>query len=85
MRRKAIILGALAGQQLVEAPRHVGVLHMPGGHTYYGRSWVSPGALTGVQEGAVRGHRAELWEDDGSAEFSRIWDRVQQEGTIRAD
>lgn len=78
-------IARLAAQKLVEQPRHVGVLRMPGGHTFYGRSWVSPASLTGTQEGAVRGHRSELWEDDGSAEFSRIWDRVQKEGTIQAE
>jgi hypothetical protein len=78
-------IARLSSQKLVEQPRHLGVLHMPGGHTFYGRSWISPSSLTGTQEGAVRGHRSELWEDDGSAEFSRLWDRVQKEGTIQAE
>ncbi|MEW6751180.1 MAG: enolase C-terminal domain-like protein [Candidatus Latescibacterota bacterium] len=78
-------LARLASQKLVEPPRHVGVLHMPGGHTYYGRSFVSPSALVGAQEGAVRGHRSAIWEDDGSAEFARVYARVQQEGTVRAE
>jgi L-alanine-DL-glutamate epimerase-like enolase superfamily enzyme len=75
----------LSRQQLIEAPRHVGVLRLADGQVYYGRSWVSPASLTGTQEGATRGHSAEIWEDDGSTEFGRVWDRVQREGTLRAE
>lgn len=78
-------LARLAAQKLVEAPRHVGVLHMPSGITYYGKSYVAPGSLVGRQEGAVRGFWSEIWEDDGSREFRSVYERVQQEGTFRAD
>ena len=78
-------LARLAAKKLVEPPRHVGVLHMPGGHTYYGRSYVNPSALLGREEGAVRGFHSELWEDDGSAEFERVYERAQQEGTFQAE
>ncbi len=78
-------LERLATQQLTQPPRHVGVLHMPSGHTYYGKSYVAPGSLVGRQEGAVRGFRSELWEDDGSAEFQRVYERVQRQGTFRAE
>ena len=78
-------LARLAANKLVESPRHIGVLHMPEGHTYYGRSYVSPSGLLGREEGTVRGFRSELWEDDDSSEFERIYEKVQQEGTFQAD
>jgi len=78
-------LARVAAQKLVEKPSHVGVLYMPSGHIYYGKSYISPSALVGRQEGAVRGFRSELWEDDGSAEFRKIYDKVQSEGTFRAE
>ncbi|NKB72865.1 MAG: hypothetical protein GKR89_37830 [Candidatus Latescibacteria bacterium] len=75
-------LARLAAQAIVEKPPHVGVLHMPGGRTYYGPSYISPTAITGHQEGVDRGFRAEIWEDDGSAEFARTYDRVKKEGVF---
>ena len=73
----------LAAQKLVERPKHVGILHMPDGHTYYGPSYVSPTTVTGKEEGTIRGFRSEIWEDDGSADFEGIYDRVQKEGVIQ--
>ena len=78
-------LARLAEQAIVEQPTHVGVLHMPGGQTYYGRSYISPTSITGHQEGVDRGFRSEIWEDDGSTEFAKIHDRVNKEGVFRAD
>ena len=78
-------LARIAGNKPTEPPKHVGVLHMPGGHTFYGRSYVSPTRVTGREEGTIRGLMSEIWEDDGSAEFARIHDRVQREGTFRGD
>ena len=63
----------------------MGVLHLPGGNTFYGRSYVSPTRVTGREEGTIRGIRSEIWEDDGSTEFTDIYERVQREGTFRAD
>ena len=78
-------LARLAANKPVEIPKHVGVLHMPGGHTFYGRSYISPSTLTGREEGTIRGISSELWEADGSEEFNRIYERVQKEGTFRAN
>lgn len=74
----------LAAQKRVEPPRHIGVLHMPGGATWYGKGWVSPTSVTGTEEGVLRGFRSELWEDDGSAAFEEMLARVEKEGTVRA-
>jgi L-alanine-DL-glutamate epimerase-like enolase superfamily enzyme len=77
-------LSRLASQQLVERPRHVGVLHMPDGHTYYGPSYVSPSAVTGKEEGTLRGFRSEIWEEDDTSDFEQIYQRVQREGVFVA-
>ena len=78
-------LARIAANQPIEPPKHVGVLHMPGGNTFYGRSYVSPTRVTGREEGTIRGIRSEIWEDDGSADFAHIYERVQKEGTFRTD
>ena len=77
-------LARVAANKPVEIPKHIGILHMPGGHTFYGRSYISPSSLTGREEGTIRGVRSELREDDGSEEFARIYERVQREGTFRS-
>ena len=77
-------LSRLASQQLAERPRHVGILHMPGGHTYYGPSYVSPSTVTGKEEGTLRGFRSEIWEEDDTSDFEQIYERVQKEGAIAA-
>ena len=78
-------LARIAANKPIEIPKHVGVLHMPGGHTFYGRSYVSPTRVMGREEGTIRGIKSEIWEDDGSTEFAGIYDRGQKEGTFRAD
>ena len=78
-------LARIAANKPTEPPKHVGVLHMPGGNTFYGRSYVSPTRVTGREEGTIRGIRSEIWEDDDSTEFAGIYERVQQDGTFRAD
>ena len=79
-------LARVAENKPVERPRHVGILHMPGGHTYYGPTYVSPSTLTGREEGTIRGFTSELREDDGSTEFKRIYELVQSKGgPIRCD
>ena len=78
-------LARIAANKPIEIPKHVGVLHMPGGHTFYGHSYVSPTRVTGREEGTIRGIKSEIWEDDGSTEFAGIYDRGQKEGTFRAD
>lgn len=76
-------LARLAAQRLTEPPRHIGILRMPGGHTYYGKGYVSPNSVTGREEGDLRGFTSELWEDDGTAEFTEMYERVQKDGLIR--
>ena len=75
-------LARVAANQPTEIPRHVGVLHMPGSHKIYTPSFAPVSRLTGREEGTIRGLKQELWDDDGSEEFARIYDRVQQEGSF---
>ncbi|MEE2995385.1 MAG: enolase C-terminal domain-like protein [Gemmatimonadota bacterium] len=72
----------LSDQKLVESPKHLGILRMPHGHTYYGKSYVSPTTVTGKEEGSVRGFTSELWEEDGSDEFAEMFERVEREGMV---
>lgn len=74
----------LSQQKLVEPDRHIGVLHMSDGSTWYGKGYVSPGSVTGTEEASLRGFRSELWEDDGSSQFEALYERVQAEGRVRA-
>ena len=78
-------LARLSANQPIEPPKHVGVLHMPNGHTFYGRSYISPTDLTGREEGTIRGVKSELWLDDDTQEFDHVYQRVQEEGTFRAN
>ena len=75
-------LARMAANKPTEIPRHVGILHMPGGHKLYTPSFPSVSRLTGREEGTIRGLKLELWDDDGSPEFARIYERVQKEGTF---
>ncbi len=74
-------IARLAANKPIERPRFVGILHMPGGHTFYGPGQVAPYG----EEGTIRGFRTEVWEEDGSSEFEKIYQRVQEEGRIPAE
>ena len=74
-------LARLAANEPSEIPRYIGILHMPGGHTFYGPGRLAPYG----EEGTVRGFRSELWEEDGTSEFERIFERVAKEGRIPAE
>ena len=78
-------LARIAANTPIEMPKHVGILRMPGGHTFYGPSYVSPSAVTGREEGTIRGIKSDVWEYDGSEEFARVYERVQAEGVFQAE
>ena len=75
-------LARIATNPPIVPPRHVGILHLPGSHKLYALSIPQVSQLTGREEGAIRGLRLELWEEDGSREFERVYERVQQEGAF---
>ena len=78
-------LEKVAAQELVEKPRHVGVLHMPDGGTFYGPGYIDPGRVTGREEGDLRGFRSEIWEDDGGKDFAEVFARVEKQGVFRGN
>ncbi len=79
---KEDILKRLAATKPTVLPRHVGILYLPGGRKFYAPSIPAVSRLTGFAEGNIRGVRSEVWDDDGSAEFARIYERVQKQGAL---
>ena len=77
------LLQSIATRPATELPRHVGILHLPAGGRWHTPTIPDAISLTGFPEGNLRGIRSSVWNDDGSAEFSRIYDRVQSEGAFR--
>lgn len=66
-------------------PRHFAVLRLPGGGKLYTPSFPVSSRLTGYEEGNMRGINLELVDDDGSPEFTRIYERIQEDGEFLAD
>ena len=77
------VLESLAARPTSELPKHVGILDLPAGGRWFTPSTPSAVTLTGFAEGNVRGIRSSIWNDDGSAEFSQIFDRVRIEGAFK--
>ena len=75
-------LQRLAAIPTTEIPRHIGVLHMPGGHTIHTIGTPGVNRITGFLEGNIRNLHLEVWEDDGSDKFSTMYSRLQKEGTV---
>lgn len=75
-------LAQAAERQHLARPEFIGVLHLPGGYKAY--SWGNPDVaqLTGKEEGAIPGIAYGYWEDDGSADFARVKERLQREGSF---
>jgi hypothetical protein len=81
-------LARFAANRPPELPKHIGILHLPDGHDIY--TPYEPGVgdvprFTGHEEGAIRGISFELWEDDGSEEFTRMHQRLGKERIIMED
>ena len=75
-------LARVAANEPTTVLRHVGILHMPGGHKIYTPSFPSVSRLTAREEGTIRGLKLELLEDDGSPEFTALYERAQKEGSF---
>jgi D-galactarolactone cycloisomerase len=75
-------LARLAANQPTPVPKHVAALRRRGGHTIYYPSLttVNVHRMTGKEEGTIRGLKLELWDDDGTREFARVYDRVNASG-----
>ena len=65
--------------------RCIGILGLPGGHSWYTRLPPDAETLTGREEGDLRGINVELWHDDGSSHFERIYDQVAREGAVAVE
>jgi hypothetical protein len=67
-----------AGAPAPAWPRHLSVVHLPGGLRHYYRSLQQAERLMkqGVDESFAPGVRLEEWEDDGSPGFARLWERL---------
>jgi L-alanine-DL-glutamate epimerase-like enolase superfamily enzyme len=77
-------LARLAATPPTPVPRHVAALRLGRGRTRYFPSLttVDLQQTTGREEGTIRGLRLDLWDDDGSAEFERVYRRVNAEGSF---
>lgn len=75
-------LARAAANKPTAIPRHIGVLHLAGGHKLYTPSFPGVSRLLGFAEGNIRGVRLEVWEDDGSKEFAQVYARVEKEGSV---
>jgi L-alanine-DL-glutamate epimerase-like enolase superfamily enzyme len=73
-------LARIAATPPTVIPRHIGVLHLAGGHTLYTISFPGVSRLMGFPEGNIRGLKLEVWNDDGSAKFTQVYERIQKEG-----
>ncbi|HJP29650.1 MAG TPA: mandelate racemase/muconate lactonizing enzyme family protein [Candidatus Latescibacteria bacterium] len=62
-------------------PRHLSVVTLPGGLKHYYQNLQQAERLMklGVDEAFAPGVRLDEWEDDGSDEFERLWQRLQQQ------
>ncbi|MSR83428.1 MAG: hypothetical protein EXS58_10975 [Candidatus Latescibacteria bacterium] len=76
------ILARLAAAPATVIPRHLGILYLPGGRKFYTPSIPSVSRLTGFVEGNLPGIRSEVWNDDGSAQFSSTYEQVQRQGAF---
>ena len=76
------ILARLAANPPAEVPRHLERVHLPGGRTLYALSAADIVPATGREEGTIPGLRSEIWHDDGSGEFGRLYGRVQRDGPL---
>jgi L-alanine-DL-glutamate epimerase-like enolase superfamily enzyme len=75
-------LARLAANPPTPVPKHVAALRLRGGHSIYYPSLatVDVHRMTGKEEGTIRGLTLDLWDDDGSAAFERVYKRVQTDG-----
>jgi len=73
-------LAKLAANKPTPAPKHVAVVRLRAGHTIFFPSLtaINVHRMTGKEEGTIRGLHLELWDDDGSASFGRVHERVQR-------
>ncbi|MBM3934816.1 MAG: hypothetical protein FJ319_11050 [SAR202 cluster bacterium] len=74
-------LAKFAAAKPIPMPRHVTVVHLPGGRKVY-NAYHRPTMrqIAGREEGTVRGIDYTIWEDDGTAEFKRVYEKLRTVG-----
>lgn len=83
-------LEAASKRKPLERLEHIGIYHLPDGKRLYtlDNSQKSLGgskgfaAVTGIEEGDLKGMRFEAWCDDGSTEYSAMHDRIVGDGAV---
>ena len=72
-------------QQDVSRLRQIGVLQLPDGRRWYTSVNPDVSRMTGHEEGTMRGIRLEVWIDDDSAEFDRVFEILQTTDAVEVD
>ena len=65
--------------------RQIGVLQLPDGRRWYTSVNPDVSRMTGHEEGTMRGIRLEVWIDDDSAEFDRVFEILQTTDAVEVD
>jgi L-alanine-DL-glutamate epimerase-like enolase superfamily enzyme len=78
-------LAERAANPLPPPARCVGILRLPGDRRWYTALPPDVVRLTGREEGDLRGVHVDLWQDDGSEDFDRTYDRVMREGAVEME
>lgn len=75
-------LARLAANEPTPVPRHVAVVGLPGGRRiiFPSLSKIDVQRYTGREEGTIRGISMTIWDDDGTSEFTRAYERAQAHG-----
>ena len=81
-------LKAAAARRALERHEHIAIYHLPDGKRLFAldTSQKSVGAsegfsaMSGFEEGDLRGSRFEAWADDGSEEYRKTQARLQADG-----
>ena len=76
---------AARDQEDLSQRRQIGVLQLPGGKKLYTSMTPDVSRLTGHEEGMMRGIGLELWTDDDSAEFDRVYEIMQTTDAVEVD
>ena len=72
----------MAKRKPYDMPRILGVTQFAGGSTLFSVGFPNLDVLMGFQEGTIREYQFNLRHDDGSNEFSQLYERARNEGSF---
>ena len=72
----------MAKRKPYDMPRILGVTHFAGGSKLFSVGFPNLDILMGFQEGTIREYQFNLRHDDGSDEFSQLYERARNEGSF---